>query len=98
MAEPQVTLDSNGLNPVEDKLRGALQEQLTSALRAATDKTRHEYAGQGVEEVTEQLLERTRAGLHHDIAAGFNPDMAQLREVAESIVARADTRDIPRPH
>jgi hypothetical protein len=41
MAEPQVTLDPNNLNPVEDKLRGPLEEQLTSALRAATEKTRH---------------------------------------------------------
>jgi hypothetical protein len=98
MAEPHITLDPNGLSPVEDKLRGPLQEQLTSALQAATEKTRHEYAGQGVDEVTGQLLERTRAGLHHDIAAAFQPDMAQLREIAEAIVARADTRDLPRPH
>jgi hypothetical protein len=97
MAEPQVTLDPTSLNPVEEKLRGALEDQLTSALRAATDKTRHTYAGESVEVVTQELLRRTREGLHHDIADGFHPDMAELRRVAETIVADADTRDLPRP-
>ena len=97
MAEPHITLDPNGLNSVEEKLRGPLQEQLTSALQAATERTRHDYAGEPVDQVTAHLLERTRSGLHHDIAAGFHPDMAQLREVAESIVAHASTQDIPRP-
>jgi hypothetical protein len=98
MAEPQVTLDPNTLNPVEDKLRGPLEEQLTSALRAATEKTKQSYAGESVETVTENLLARTKSGLHHDIADGFHPDPTQLRHVAESIVAEADTRDLPRPH
>ena len=97
MAEPQVTLDPSRLNSVEEKLRGPLEEQLTSALRAATDKTQHGYAGESVDVVTEQLLARTRDGLHHDIAAGFSPDMTELRHVAEAIVANADTRDLPRP-
>ncbi|GIF21484.1 hypothetical protein BJ973_005069 [Actinoplanes tereljensis] len=97
MAEPQVTLDPNSLNPVEDKLRGPLEEQLTSALRAATEKTKQTYAGESVETVTETLLTRTKSALHHDIADGFHPDPAQLRQVAESIVAGADTRDLPRP-
>jgi hypothetical protein len=97
MAEPQVTLDTKSLNPIEDKLRGALEDQLTSALRAATDKIQHRYAGESVDEVTRMLLERTKSGLHHDIADGFNPDPVQLRHVAESIVANADTRDLPRP-
>ncbi|WP_433303124.1 hypothetical protein ACQP2F_11145 [Actinoplanes sp. CA-030573] len=97
MAEPQVTLDPKSLNPVEDKLRGPLQDQLTSALRAATEKTRHTYAGESVDEVTDTLLRRTKSGLHHDIADGFRPDPSQLRHVAESIVAEADTRDLPRP-
>jgi hypothetical protein len=47
--------------------------------------------------VADTLLERTRSGLHHDIADGFHPDPAQLRHVAETIVAEADTRDLPRP-
>ena len=97
MADPQVTLDPSHLNPVEEKLRGPLEEQLTSALQAATEKTRQSYAGEGIDQVTETLLERTKSGLHHDIADGFHPDPAQLRHVAEKIVADADTRDLPRP-
>jgi hypothetical protein len=86
-AEPQVTLDPRTLNPVEEKLRGPLEEQLTSALQAATEKVRHAYAGESVEEVTRQLFEGTKAGLHPDIAAGFQPDHEQLRRVAEAVVA-----------
>jgi hypothetical protein len=85
MAEPQVTLDPHSLNPVEEKLRGPLEDQLTSALQAATDKTRHAYAGETVDQVTGLLLQRTRDGLHPDIAAGFHPDPMQLRHVAETI-------------
>ncbi|GAA0466551.1 hypothetical protein Ade02nite_46510 [Paractinoplanes deccanensis] len=88
MAEPQVTLDPHSLNPVEEKLRGPLEEQLSSALQAATDRIRHGYAGQSVDEVTQMLLEGTKAGLHPDIAEGFHPDHYQLRQVAEAIVAR----------
>ncbi|MFF5082837.1 hypothetical protein ACFY36_37840 [Actinoplanes sp. NPDC000266] len=87
MAEPQVTLDPQSLNPVEEKLREPLEEQLTSALQVATDKLRHEYAGQSVDEVTTVLLEETKSHLHPDIAAGFHPDHYQLRQVAEAIVA-----------
>jgi hypothetical protein len=87
MSDPQVTLDPNSLNPVEDKLRGPLEEQLSSALQAATDKIRHTYAGESVDEVTRMLLDGTRAGLHPDIADGFHPDPAELRRVAEAIVA-----------
>ena len=97
MAEPQVTLDPASLNPVEEKLREPLQEQLTSALRAATDQTKQAYAGEPVDEVAAALLRRARSALHHDIADGFHPDPAQLRQVAETIVAEADTRGIPRP-
>lgn len=86
MVEPHITLDAQSLNPTEEKLRGPLEEQLTSALQLATEKTRSTYAGESVEEVTGQLLERTRDGLHPDIAAGFHPDHNQLRQVAESIV------------
>jgi hypothetical protein len=87
MAEPQITLDSHNLSPVEEKLRGPLEEQLTSALQAATERIRHDYAGESVDQVTTQLLDGTRAGLHPDIAAGFQPDPLQLRHVAEAIVA-----------
>ncbi|MBM2615556.1 hypothetical protein JIG36_08255 [Actinoplanes sp. LDG1-06] len=87
MAEPQVTLDPRSLNVVEQKLRGPLEDQLTSALQAATEKIRHSYAGESVDEVAAQLVERTKAGLHHDIADGFTPDPVQMRRVAEAIVA-----------
>ena len=87
MTDPQVTLDPNSLNPVEEKLRGPLEEQLTSALKAATDQTRQTYAGEPVEVVCRQLLERAKGHLHPDIAAGFQPDHDQLRQVASAIVA-----------
>jgi len=96
MAEPQVTLDATSLNPVEEKLRGPLQEQLTSALRAAADTTRQAYAGESVDEVAAALLQRTKAGLHQDIADAFHPNPAELRRVAEAIVAEADTGDLRR--
>jgi K+-transporting ATPase c subunit len=86
MVEPHVTLDTESLSPVEEKLRGPLEEQLTSAMQAASDKITHEYAGEPVDAVTVKLLEQTRAGLHPDIAEGFAPDQAELRRVAEAIV------------
>ena len=89
MVEPHITLDTATLNPVEEKLRGPLEDQLTSALQAATDKITDEYAGEPVDAVTVRLLEQTRAGLHPDIAAGFEPDQTELRRVAEAIVHTA---------
>ena len=89
MVEPQITLDSQSLTPTEEKLRGPLEDQLTSALKAAADKIADRYAGESVEQVTMMLLEQTRAGLHPDIAAGFTPDHAELRRVAEAIVRSA---------
>jgi len=89
MTEPHVTLDTASLTPVEEKLRGPLEDQLTSAMRAAADKITHEYAGEPVDAVTVMLLEQTRAGLHPDIAAGFTPDQDELRRVAEAIVHTA---------
>lgn len=86
MAEPHITLDPHSLSPVEDKLRGPLEDQLTSALQAAKDKISQRYAGEPVDEVAAMLLAQTRAGLHPDIAAGFSPDPAELRQVAEAIV------------
>ena len=86
MAEPHITLDPATLNPVEAKLRGPLEEQLSSALQAATERVTHEYAGEPVDAVAGKLLEQTRAGLHPDIAAGFTPDQGELRRVAEVIV------------
>lgn len=88
MGEPHVTLDPDGLNPVEQELREPLQEQLSSALQAATERIEEQYAGQSVEEVCRMLDAETRRGLHPDIAAGFSPDHAELRRVAETIVSR----------
>jgi hypothetical protein len=88
MAEPHVNLDPASLTPVEQKLRGPLQDQLTSALQAATDKVRSRYAGENVEQVTAMLLAETKSGLHPDIAAGFAPDHAELRRVAATIARR----------
>jgi hypothetical protein len=87
MVEPQITLDPQTLSPVEEKLRGPLEDQLTSALQAAADRITGAYAGESVDEVARMLLEQTKSGLHPDIAAGFTPDHAELRRVAEAIVA-----------
>ncbi|MEH1016598.1 hypothetical protein V6U90_26285 [Micromonospora sp. CPCC 206060] len=86
MSEPHVTLDPNGLTPMQQKLRGPLEEQLTSALRAATERIRADYAGEPVEEVCRRLLDETRHGLHPDIAASWQPDMGEFCRVAVSIV------------
>jgi hypothetical protein len=86
MDEPQVTLDPDSLSPVEEKLRGPLEEQLTSALQAATERVSAGYSGEPVEQVTTELLEQTRSGLHPDIAAGWQPDPAELRRVADAVV------------
>jgi hypothetical protein len=89
MIEPQVTLDPANLSPVEEKLRGPLEDQLTSALQAATDKVASAYAGENADQLTETLLDETKAGLHPDIAGGWTPDPAQLHQVAEQIVREA---------
>ncbi|AGZ40565.1 hypothetical protein [Actinoplanes friuliensis] len=86
MIEPHITLDPASLGPVEEKLRGPLEDQLTSALQNATDTVSHDYAGEPVDDVQVKLLEQTRAGLHPDIAEGFNPDQTELRRVAEAII------------
>ena len=86
MTEPHVSLDTTASGPTVERLRGPLEEQLTSALRAAVDKVGANYAGQDVDQVMEELVTRTKAGLHHDIAAGFAPDDGELRSVAEAIV------------
>lgn len=88
MSEPHVTLDPSTLNPVELKLQDALEDQLSSALQAAVERVEAGYSGQSVDELAEQLLTETRFGLHEDIAAGWQPDPGQLREVAEEIISR----------
>jgi hypothetical protein len=86
MAEPHVSLDPRGLDPAQRKLHGALEEQLTSALKAATERVRAGYAGEPVDHVCQRLLDETRSGLHPDVAAGFEPDMDELCRVAVAIV------------
>jgi hypothetical protein len=86
MSEPHVSLDPENLSPVEDKLRVPLEEQLSSALQAAAHRVSEDYHGESVDEVCARLLDETRVGLHPDIAAGFQPDLEQLRLVAEAIV------------
>ena len=89
MVEPQITLDAANLSPVEQKLQGPLEDQLTSALQAATGKISESYAGQPVDEVEAMLFEQTKSGLHPDIAAAFRPDHDQLKQVAQAIVTEA---------
>ncbi len=86
MVEPHVTLDPASLDGVEAKLRGPLEDQLTSALRVAANKVESEYAGEPMDVVTARLLDETRHGLHPDIAAAWSPDPAELRRVAQAIV------------
>ncbi|GIF72440.1 hypothetical protein [Asanoa siamensis] len=86
MADPHVTFDPDPSDPVQRKLRGPLEEQLTSALKAATDRVRASYRGEPFDVVCRRLLDETRAGLHPDIAAAFEPDMNELARVAVAIV------------
>jgi len=86
MAEAHVSLDAASLSPAVERLRGPLEEQLTSALRAAIDDVGASYAGQDVDQVVAQLVAGTKAGLHPDIAAGFRPDLDELRSVAEALI------------
>ena len=86
MVEPHINLDPANLTPVQRKLQGPLEEQLTSALQAATDRVSDNYAGEPVDDVADELLTETRSGLHPDIAAGFVPDQRELHRVAEAIV------------
>ncbi|SNT63034.1 hypothetical protein SAMN05421812_114265 [Asanoa hainanensis] len=88
-AEPHVTLEPDPHDPVQRKLRGPLQEQLSSALQAATERVQASYRGESFDVVCRRLLDETKAGLHPDIAAGFEPDMDELAGVAVAIVRRA---------
>ena len=85
MVKPRVQLDPASLGDME-KLRGPLEDQLTSALNAAVDKVDDNYHGEEVDEVAEDLMEETKGGLHADIAAKIAPDKDQLRSVAKTIV------------
>ncbi|HEX5741606.1 MAG TPA: hypothetical protein VFY17_08660 [Pilimelia sp.] len=95
MVDAHVSLDPTALGPVQRKLRGPLEDQLTSALDQAVDRVGTQYHGEPVEEVADELLEETRAGLHPDIAAGFTPDEAQWEAVAEAVVQEHGDGDPP---
>jgi hypothetical protein len=85
MVKPRVRLDPTPMGPVE-KLRAPLEDQLTSALHLAVDKVDEQYHGEDVGQVTEELVDETKTGLHSDIAAAIAPDEDQLRSVAATIV------------
>jgi hypothetical protein len=86
MSEPHVTLDPDSLGPVGRKLREPLEDQLSSALQAAAHRVKDGYAGESVDEIQARLIEETRAGLHPDVAAAFQPDPAEIRRLAGAIV------------
>jgi hypothetical protein len=86
MVKPRVHLDPASLGPVEN-LRQPLEDQVNSALQVAVDKVEKHYDGEDVDQVTEDLVEGTKAGLHPGVAAAITPDAGQLRSVASTIVA-----------
>jgi hypothetical protein len=88
MSEPHVTLEQADLGPVPEKLRGPLEEQLSSALQRATEVVQNDYHGESVDEVAARVLEEARRALHPDIAHAFQPDPQELHRVAEVIVSR----------
>ncbi len=87
MSEPHVSLDPAGLNAAERKLKGPLEDQLSSALQAAAHRVAADYHGQTADELCAQLLAETKRGLHPDIADAFDPDRGELRQVAQAIIA-----------
>jgi hypothetical protein len=88
MAEPHVTLGQPELDPAPEKLRGPLEDQLSSALQRAIEVVSNDYNGESVVEVTDRLLAETRSALHPDIADAFQPEPTEVRKVAEVIVGR----------
>jgi hypothetical protein len=85
MVKPRVHLDPASLGRME-KLREPLEDQVTSALHLAMDKVDESYHGEDVEQVTDELIEQTKAGLHPEVAAAIAPDEQHLRSVAATIV------------
>ncbi|WFE28009.1 hypothetical protein O7623_02030 [Solwaraspora sp. WMMD791] len=84
--QPQVKLDPASLPAPTRHLHDPLEKQLTSAVRLASERVRERYAGEPEQQVCRSLLEETRAALHPDIAASFQPDMAQFCRLAAAIV------------
>jgi hypothetical protein len=98
MSEPHVSLDQADLGAVPEKLRGPLQEQLSSALQRATSVVSTNYHGESADQVAAELLAETRSALHPDIADSFQPDAAELHRLAEVIVDRSHRQPgDPRP-
>jgi hypothetical protein len=89
MAEPHVTLGQLKLDPAPEKLRGPLEEQLSSALQRAIEVVSSDYNGESVDEVAARLLSETRSALHPDIADAFQPEPAQIRRLAEVIAIKS---------
>ena len=86
VVHPRIQLDpAMSLGPVE-KLRGPLEAQLTCALQVAVDDVDDNYHGESVPKVTNELIQKTKSGLHRDIAEAFEPNPRQLQSVARSIV------------
>ena len=88
LAEAHVTLETEP-GTIEDELHDPLEEQLTSALRAAVERLAGTVTGQPVDQVYDELVRATGDGLHPDIAARFEPDEAELRRVA-ALLARGE--------
>ncbi|MBB5867291.1 hypothetical protein F4553_000670 [Allocatelliglobosispora scoriae] len=86
MTELHVSLDSSQLNSTERKLQEPLEEQLTSALSQAATRVAEAYDGQSEDEVMSWILREAQDGLHPDIAEGWQPDVAKLREVAQAVI------------
>jgi hypothetical protein len=89
MAEPHVTLDPSNSSPAALKLRGPLEDQLSSALQLATARVSADYHGEPVPAIAKRLEEETRAALHPDIAAAFAPADGELLRVAQQIASRS---------
>ena len=86
VVHPRIQLDPQMSMGSVEKLRGPLEAQLTSALQVAVEDVDANYHGESLPEVTDELMEKTKSGLHRDIADAFEPNPAQLRSVARTIV------------
>lgn len=84
MEEPEITVRTEP-GTVEDRLHDSLEQQLTSALRAAIHRLDGTVVGMDVPAVRERLVEETRAGLHPDIAARFEPSRYEMTAIAAQL-------------
>ena len=84
--DPAVHLSADTSLGEAEKLRGALEDQLTSALANAVDKVDGDYHNESEHNVMEELMASTKDSLHPDIAEALTLDETQLRSVAAEIV------------